>query len=1034
MLYAGVFFYHTHEEGEMFFNKTGIFRDFCYVFRTTLVALVVIFTENFAFGACSSGKIDYVENGVSTCSDNNFQITTIPNTKEIKFMFYAAGTYYVDCDTNSTSDTVKKVVVADSQSAMETGMPVTCSYDIGGEYTIGFGGKATNYIASSVSGNNWTGAGANNCSSWGVFRIGEQSNSDFTSHTSKIKNLSGSIGKIFPTLPGKPQPTFRSTFSGTINLTSIPGSLFNGVYGQPGVCMFVSTFYGTGVTSIPIGLFSYINGTAEGLFMHTFAGAKITSIDPGVLRTIKGPARVGMFANMFAYANDLRYLPENLFGGIYKVEGVLSTGMLKDAFRKDANGGIKKLPNTMFSDFNGKPDTATFKNIFANNTNLSGNYVPCHFFDSVSNEGFNASASTSPLDSIFHHTSLLKSCPKNMYKKTTGFEDDFDGAVVCCDCPNGGTSPAGSVGAGSCTAAAVVCPAGQYLASNQTSCSACPSAYPNSPSGARSISQCYATVTYKFNNDSEDISVDVPYSSSSPNSYSIKLPEPSKIDYIFVGWNEQQNFSGNVLNNTVNLSGNKTLYAQWTQLQCNPGTYLAQNGLSCLSCPTAYPNSIFDSKNIYACFATVTFYPNNNSDNTKENYYYKDANAQGYKISNTPATNTDYEFIGWFDNSGFSGNPITSSTVLSGNKNLYAQYGYLIEYDLDGGHLAYNKTNPSGYTTTDSPFTLNNPSKTGYTFAGWCNATKNCSNPQTVMIIDPTSLSGNQKYYATWTPNTYNIQYKNGETQITTIQTPTQYTFSESAQTFTPTPEPTDPAYRFVGWTTSNTDQTNYSKTITIPANATDTQTFYAVWTPIDFTIHYYLDDGENDSTNPESYNISQLPLNIAPATKTGYKFDGWFNNSGLSGTPVNQISINTTGEINLYAKWTPITYNIVFNPNGSDGYKPEIICTYDSYCDISNNEFTYDGYEFLGWDTNRKSTTPAYTNTPNGINVINLTDTDNETILLYAIWKANLIDLNYIYNGITTPDSCQYNNSFTPMIPPANVKPGFRFAGWVKE
>ena len=514
MLYAGVFFYHTNEEGEMFFNKTGISRDFCCVFRTMLVALLVIFTENFAFGACASGKIDYVENGVSTCSDNNFQITTIPNTKEIKFIFYAAGTYYVDCDTNSTSDTVKKVVVADSQTAMTSGTPVTCSYDIGGEYTIGFGGKATNYIASSIVNNSWYYAGTDNCSEWGVFRIGEQSNSSFTSHTSKIKNLSGSIGKIFPTLPGKPQPTFRSTFSGTTNLTSIPGNLFNGVYGQPGVCMFVSTFYGTGVTSIPIGLFSYINGTSEGLFMSTFAASKITSIDPGILRTIKGPARVGMFANMFMLADDLRYLPENLFGGIYKAEGVSSVGMLKDAFRKHSSGGLKKLPNTMFSDFNGsksifnpfkfigKPDTATFKNIFAHNSNLSGNYIPCHFFDSVSNSGYNATSNTSPLDSIFYGTRMVSTCPKDMYQKVTGFEADFDKAVVCCQCPNGGTSSAGSVGVESCSAAAVVCPAGQYLASNNTSCSACPSAYPNSPSGARSISQCYATVTYKLNNDS----------------------------------------------------------------------------------------------------------------------------------------------------------------------------------------------------------------------------------------------------------------------------------------------------------------------------------------------------------------------------------------------------------------------------------------------------------------------------------------------------------------------------------------------------
>ena len=464
-----------------------------------------MFTENFAFASCPAGKIEYIENGSSVCSENKFQITTIPNTKEIKFMFYAAGTYYVDCDINSTSDTVIKVTVADSQSAMETGVPVTCSYDIGGEYTIGFGGGATNYIESQIKYNNWVSAGANNCSSWGVFRIGENAGSTFTSHTSKIKNLSGSIGKLFPTLSGKPQPTFNSTFSGTKNLTSVPGNLFNGVYGQPGVCMFVSTFNSSGIKNIPIGLFSYINGTSEGLFMHTFSGTTITSIDPGILRTIKGPARVGMFANMFAYANDLREIPENLFGGIYKVEGVSSIGMLKDAFRKNSQYGLSKLPNTMFTDFNGKPDTATFKNIFANNSNLSGNYIPCHFFDSVSNEGFNASDSTSPLDSIFYGTRMASTCPKDMYQKVTGFEDDFDKAVVCCQCPNGGTASAGSVGVESCDAASVICEAGKYLSSNQTSCSACPSAYPNSPRGSRSISQCYATVVYKFNNDTEDI-------------------------------------------------------------------------------------------------------------------------------------------------------------------------------------------------------------------------------------------------------------------------------------------------------------------------------------------------------------------------------------------------------------------------------------------------------------------------------------------------------------------------------------------------
>ncbi|MBQ7408961.1 MAG: InlB B-repeat-containing protein, partial [Alphaproteobacteria bacterium] len=567
------------------------------------------------------------------------------------FSISAKGTFYVDCDTNSSEDVVQKIAKNNTNS-----VKVTCTYSIPGEYNIGFGGLANGYEVGHITDySEDKTSGKDRCSTWGVIQFNTYSDAK------KIARVNGSIGKIFPTLPDGTQPTFRGTFSTSQNLTSVPGNLFDGVHGTPGNCMFAYTFASGAIKKIPIGLFSYISGTSEGLLFGTFAySTGLEEIDIGILNTIKGEQKPFMFYSTFNSAsNEFTSIPEDLFGGI---TGVPSGGLFFDTFR---GSKITKLPNRVFSGLYGKPANQSLKNMFALSYDLSG-YIPCTFFENLNSSGFSSSGDTSPLDSIFKSSRLLSACPKDMYQKVTGFEGDLDGAVVCCQCPNGGTSSAGAVGVESCSAASVICEAGKYLSSNQTSCSACPSAYPNSPRGARSISQCYATVTYKFNNGSEDISVDIPYSSSSQNSYSVKLPEPSKTDYAFVGWYENSNFSGNVLDNPATLSGNKTLYAQWTQLQCNPGTYLAQNGLSCLSCPTAYPNSIFDSKNIYACFATVTFYPNNNTDNTKENFYYTDANAQGYKIDKTPATNTQYEFIGWFDNSAFSGNPVTKTTVLSG--------------------------------------------------------------------------------------------------------------------------------------------------------------------------------------------------------------------------------------------------------------------------------------------------------------------------------------------------------------------------------
>ncbi|MCH5343691.1 MAG: InlB B-repeat-containing protein, partial [Acetatifactor sp.] len=75
---------------------------------------------------------------------------------------------------------------------------------------------------------------------------------------------------------------------------------------------------------------------------------------------------------------------------------------------------------------------------------------------------------------------------------------------------------------------------------------------------------------------------------------------------------------------------------------------------------------------------------------------------------------------------------------------------YKITYDLDGGQVTGN---PTTYTEDTDTFTLNNPTKTGYTFTGWTGS--NGNTPElTVTIVKGTT--GDLSYTANWSKETSN--------------------------------------------------------------------------------------------------------------------------------------------------------------------------------------------------------------------------------------------------------------------------------------
>lgn len=128
-----------------------------------------------------------------------------------------------------------------------------------------------------------------------------------------------------------------------------------------------------------------------------------------------------------------------------------------------------------------------------------------------------------------------------------------------------------------------------------------------------------------------------------------------------------------------------------------------------------------------------------------------------------------YTFSGYSTSS--TGSVNYSSTINDvnaiNNKTIYAKWSinnYSITYNLNGGSLSGQKTS---YTVEDT-FTLSNPIRTGYAFAGWTGS--NGSTKQTSVTV-PKGSTGNKSYTANWNINKYvvdinpiiqNVTYNSG--------------------------------------------------------------------------------------------------------------------------------------------------------------------------------------------------------------------------------------------------------------------------------
>ena len=121
--------------------------------------------------------------------------------------------------------------------------------------------------------------------------------------------------------------------------------------------------------------------------------------------------------------------------------------------------------------------------------------------------------------------------------------------------------------------------------------------------------------------------------------------------------------------------------------------------------------------------------------------------------------------------------------------------------------------------------------------------------------------------------------------------------------------------YTFLGWY-DNAALTGTPVTNLHTMDA-ENKTYYAKWdsTPNSYPINYVLNDGSpagHPATNPAANLTSYTVLtngggtvNVLPALRNGYTFEGWYDNAAFSGAPITSFPAMDASPKTFYAKWS---------------------------------------------------------------------------------------------------------------------------------
>lgn len=269
------------------------------------------------------------------------------------------------------------------------------------------------------------------------------------------------------------------------------------------------------------------------------------------------------------------------------------------------------------------------------------------------------------------------------------------------------------------------------------------------------------------------------------------------------------------------------------------------------------------------------------------------------------------------------------------------------------------------YATQPSDLTLFanlNPtfSDPGYTFAHWNTA----ANGSGVSYADGANypFDNDIELFAQWTTvanDTAMFSANGGTGTVTPISAP-----ADTSITLPSAAGITDIGYTFSGWNTE-ADGTGSTFAAGTSIILTTSVSFYAVWTPNQYTVSFNPDGG---TVSPASavFTVGGSPVSLPTPAESGETFSGWFT-SASAGSLVGQAGATLTptqSEV-LYAQWngsSSTTVIVTFASNGGTGTVTALNGAVGSAFVLPDAAgFTNPGYTVTSWNTSATGAGTTY-------------------------------------------------------------------------
>ena len=352
----------------------------------------------------------------------------------------------------------------------------------------------------------------------------------------------------------------------------------------------------------------------------------------------------------------------------------------------------------------------------------------------------------------------------------------------------------------------------------------------------------------------------------------------------------------------------------------------------------------------------VVYHSNNNENKvaTKSMAY----DEEGIIIAN-PWTYEGYNFATWSTvktGSGESfaeGRPYRNLSTVDGSVfDLYARWnGRQITINFNGNGSTYGTMGTKTYTYGEgSKLDENSFTKGQHTFGGWATSETGTAKYINRNDVDPIILAEANPLtlYAVWISNNnvITIGYNgnggtiSGETVVSkNVERGSAFEVLEAKRD----------GYTHTGYVNKDNEPFTAGQTINVSTVA------YATWTENTYRLTY---DGKGNTHGSmaakDSLYTAEFKLAENNYRKLGYNFLGWdTDEAGTTVVYVDKATVSRlakSGEVKLFAVWSPKTYEISYNANGGTGTVATTSFIYGQTASLAKNTFDKEFYEPAGW------------------------------------------------------------------------------------